>query len=59
MTESTQQPPQQPTPAQPPGPVAELHRQAAADYAGAQGQQGAARDQLAFARIPGNEAAGA
>lgn len=40
-------------------PVAELHRQAAADYAAAQGNQGAARNQLAEARIHGNEAAGA
>lgn len=38
-------------------PVAELHRQAAADYAAAQGNQGAARNQLAEARIHGNEAA--
>lgn len=59
MAEPTQPLPAQPTPAQAPATVTELHRQAAADYAGAQAQQGAARDQLAFARIHGNEAAGA
>lgn len=55
MPEVTDQPPEQPTPTA----VAELHLQAAADYAAAQGRQGAARNQLAEARIHGNEAAGA
>lgn len=39
--------------------VAELQRQAAADYAAAQAAAQAAADQLAFARIHGNEAAAA
>jgi NOL1/NOP2/fmu family ribosome biogenesis protein len=40
--------------------VAELHQQAAADYARAQdaATQAAARDQLALARAHGNESAG-
>lgn len=37
--------------------VAALQAQAAADYARAQAQQDAARQQLAFARIHGNQAA--
>ncbi|MFF7365640.1 hypothetical protein [Streptomyces sp. NPDC008125] len=39
--------------------VAELLREAAADYAAAQPARAAARDQLAFARAHGAEAAGA
>lgn len=39
--------------------VAALQAQAAADYAAAKQQQQAAAEQLAFARIHGNEAAGA
>lgn len=38
--------------------VAALQAEAAAAYAAAQAQQDAAREQLAFARIHGNEAAG-
>ncbi|MDJ0460611.1 hypothetical protein [Streptomyces sp. H27-C3] len=37
--------------------VAELHRQADADYCGAKGKEGEARTQLAEARAHGNEAA--
>ncbi|MFB6813091.1 hypothetical protein ACFCV8_00890 [Streptomyces sp. NPDC056347] len=37
--------------------VAELQRQAAADYAAAQDRAAEARDALAFARMHGNEAA--
>ncbi|MFF3730411.1 hypothetical protein ACFYXM_08860 [Streptomyces sp. NPDC002476] len=37
--------------------VAELQRQAAADYAAAQAREAEARNALAFARMHGNEAA--
>ena len=38
--------------------VAEMQRQAAADYAARQAREAAARDQLALARAHGNEQAG-
>ncbi|HET6356073.1 hypothetical protein [Streptomyces sp.] len=58
MAEPTQELPAQPTPTEPSASVAELHGQAAADYAGR--TSGAeARNLLAEARIHGNEAAGA
>lgn len=58
MPESTQPLPAQPTPPQTSASVAELHRQAAADYAG-RSSGAEARNLLAEARIHGNEAAGA
>ncbi|WP_210534440.1 hypothetical protein [Streptomyces scabiei] len=56
MGHRTDQTPAQPSPAER---VAALHREAADVYATAQAQRAGARDQLAFARIHGNEAAGA
>ena len=55
MGHATDQTPAQPTPQER---VAALHREAANDYAAAQSSRPGARDQLAFARIHGNEQAG-
>jgi hypothetical protein len=52
--ERTDQPTPRPTPQER---VAALHREAAADYAAAQTSRAGGRDQLAFARIHGNEQA--
>jgi hypothetical protein len=54
--ERTDQPTPEPSPAER---VAALQAQAADDYARYQAQRADARDQLAFARIHGNEAASA
>lgn len=55
MAHRTDQHPAQPSPQER---VAALHREAADAYAAAQGSRPGARDQLAFARIHGNEQAG-